>query len=1561
MRNIRKYISSIVIFTIVISISIFSNAEDKSGWQFPSNNGPSGKPNSNITSSKPGWQFPNDSNFIGNETSSSPGWIFNPDGNGYFATSSNNKDLVFCVQLGGALRKKSIKDNLPLSYNGGTVYCNTCSPFGSSGRPAAGTDGDIGYTTEYESTQHIEYTEHQDIAYALAYGEGGNRQEKVQTVIWKSDLDASGGSDASEITASHSSSAVKYVSDEGLYEEASAYRDFYEEKEDVGGFYAIDNTEYEEVRTIADQEDDVYIIGLFSINYLEGIYGEGDDTVKFGYISDLKIRDQDGKKQKVLDIIDEDGESILDRDGYNYPHDGEEFYVKFRYDGKGDASKVHLDVDFEYLEECQANLVKWTGTIYEWGYVKKPTGSTHHNHCKWCSNCDDYHHSSCKSEYTYELEKGAYDSAQDLLTVYPFETTGRWAEPIWKEVNIENEDDEVDITMQLAGIVFLDIPDQKDTTKVNGKYDKDFDKPLKDIEVTLYEEDGTLAELAEEDGEIRTNPTLTDENGYYEFKGIDSQRKYYVTYKINGQYLENTKYRVEVEEYNTEEWKVSSKASILDKDRTEYNTKFEHIHSSPSNYTTINNITGFNLSSNKTYNIYDQTYDKAQQEANDIKTLQEAINSKIHEYIEDHEEYPNDSEKTRIYGKVASEHSNISEVKNKIQYIVDIEVIAKTGYKSSMQYYPVYDQFVIDDEEITIGDITYEPIYEGQNQINFGTIEREKFDLKLTKDLYKARITINNKEYIYHYNSRNQENVEIEIRGSDLPLYERELRETDIQYIDYINNNDRKLRVYLTYKIRITNQSDSFITGYVTNLNDFYDSDYTFLNSNVVKYNEQGIESENVLNWNNDTANHKLTTDDSAISNLPIQVSEYIDIFNVFEVNTDAIQRLLTEHESTKENYAEIAGYKTYYTNRREFDGNDVINEAGYVAGLVDRDSRPGDFEVTDEVRKFVEYSYTDNFKSKDGETKTKESLTVFQDDADKAPGLKLKLLEIVRELYGNVWEDATLSDILKNENIRRGDGINNDNHPIKDMKVELINMDDPLSQDIYPYNHTNYNKVADIYNAQSKKFETAVTYTAQDGSYEFKGYVPGDYLVRYTYGEGKTLTTDSNGKVYNGQDYKSTLYTEEKHNVGTNENPNYWYTAEHDGQSDAHDNYSLRNAINSKNSTMNNHIATVLDYQVATGSIDTDNTLKELQDRSIIYADTNKLVLEVEYAKRESIYTLNVQEYKVNNIDFGITERPRSELKLEKDVANIRIIANSGQTLFDAEDKTTNLGWLKPSTRPYEERHGLISVTMDENLMHGATLKVLYNFKITNTGERDYIDQDGGIDISYYNTGVPTGKLVTTKASYIVDYIENNMKFSPDNMLDNIDKEKYYNQFWTEVTDKKELNTGDDSRLVNVDMDILNSYITIIKATENSPLLKELKPSETKREDDGESASTTLLLTKVLNTSSESKENITYNNSVEVVRTNNDTGRRHYNNRDKSEYKKDLVSDTVKSIPGNYNPTTVTQLTYGIEPDTDLAETVVINEPLGEQNKIPFVIGTVIAVIILAGGIYIIKKKVLR
>ena len=1582
-------------------------------------------------------------------------WLFYPDGSGYFATTSNGDETIFCAQMGGTLGTNTLRSGLVKDATQGD-FCSYCE--GSATKPAVSTeDVDVAYTYEYSSTQSIDVYKHQDVAYALATS---GDQEKIQTVIWKTDLNTSGIKTWAEISGAHNPS----FDDGGLYEEAYAYREFYEKLQADGGFITSDNTDYSKVKTAVNQDDDTYTVGKYKIDYSNGIYTKADGSlVYFGYISSMKLKNQKDSELTIIDILDSNGDSIMSRT-YPMPKNNEEFYIKFKYDGTGTTTSVYLDIEFTYLEKCEASMQYWKGKKYEWAWGKQNSGrSDHHHGCGYTSHS---HTSSCGTSPSYSscsggnnsnwqcntytarewvLKKGPSSDCQVLLGVKKVSGAEYWAKKVWNKAYLSTKNNIVDITMDIEGIVFLDIASGKSTVNskdYNGRLES-IDKRMANIEVTLYEEDGTLVQVI-----VGTNSTLTDSDGHFIFKKLNAQKKYYITYKFNGQKYENSTYKVAIADYNTDEWKVTSKASIFDSDRESFNKKFELINSSPGNYTNINNITGFNLSSNKTYKIFEQTDDVGTSEYNDMETLQNAIYEKIKNFISSNGRYPNsDSDKKGIYQEVANEYSGMSEVKNKIQYIVDTEVIAKTGYKSSMQYYPVYNQFVIDTNDRTIGSIEYKALYNGQKYINLGLMEREKLDLTLYKDLEEITIYINNKRFVYEYKSRegemditlNESDIhnkysEYELkssagRGTDISdrvngsnVYERNIRESDIAYISYLASDasrdySKRIRIFATYRIRVKNFTDGQITANITELKDHFDNSYTFDNnikSSVITYDvlarpsvvetsdnkyELVKTAGDYLSWSSTTngnPTNTITTTDSKMKNISLKTAQYFDIYNMFEVKTEAIKNLLDTGNSTKENYAQIAGYKSYYTNKREYSNEDTINDSGYVAGLVDRDSRPGDFNANNEkVQDFVKYTYTSAFKSKSGEQKTKESKEIFEDDADKAPGINLKVLSEYRVLKGNVWEDKVLKDKLEQYNIRQGDGENNDSQPIKDLRVQLIDMD-IISVNSY----SNYNTITDIYHIGSALnngyFVQATTLTDANGNYQFNGYIPGNYLVRFIYGEDTLLTTSGNsGKVYEGQDYKSTLYTESDHQYINSENkPIYWYEkTKSQKKSDAQDNLVRRNEINGNNKTMNFHVANVLNYY----ENKTAGYKSELEERSKIFADTEKLVLEVEYVQTRADYSKDEPNkvYVVENVDLGLVERPRQELTLTKDIANIRIIANSGQTIFDAEKQESNLAWIEPlkqitgNYNTNHDRNGMIQATVDNNLMHGATVKILYKISIENTGEKDYILSDGTVDKNFYNTAIPlsTAKLATTKADCIIDYIENNLKFS--NELDAIDKDKKYNQYWKLVIgeDNKgnktnELNTvlqtGNDSLIDPNLKTTVEKYNAIIRTTDNSPLLYNLIPTDKRGERKEELATetnpttktqTTLLLTKVLDTSDNSSDNFIYNNGLEIIQTSNEVGRRHYNNIDKSRYNEDdqiTKIQIISSIPGDYVPTnagdsTRDQSVVTSEPDSDYAERVTILPPFGQKNTIIIIVSSIIAIIILGIGIFIIKKKVLK
>jgi len=231
-----------------------------------------------------------------------------------------------------------------------------------------------------------------------------------------------------------------------------------------------------------------------------------------------------------------------------------------------------------------------------------------------------------------------------------------------------------------------------------------------------------------------------------------------------------------------------------------------------------------------------------------------------------------------------------------------------------------------------------------------------------------------------------------------------------------------------------------------------------------------------------------------------------------------------------------------------------------------------------------------------------------------------------------------------------------------------------------------------------------------------------------------------------------------------------------------------------------------------------------------------------------------------------------------------------------------------------------LIQLSMDEELMHGATLEITYQVTVNNVGEVDYKDN------SFYYTGKVADKnsVVKTRANQVIDYVANNLQFNVNN-----------NSNW-EVIKQDEL-IKDDSKLSLVNNTLkekVEKYNTIIVT---NALAKELLPSLVNK--DESSISVPLVLTQLI-TSENDTDDLTYRNTVEIVKTSNDVARR-------MEY----------SVVGNQDPTTIAQ-----ELDSDTAEVVRILPPFGNAGfYIIISIISVIAIGIIVVGIIFIKKKVIK
>ena len=686
-----------------------------------------------------------------------------------------------------------------------------------------------------------------------------------------------------------------------------------------------------------------------------------------------------------------------------------------------------------------------------------------------------------------------------------------------------------------------------------------------------------------------------------------------------------------------------------------------------------------------------------------------------------------------------------------------------------------------------------------------------------------------------------------------------------------------------------------------------------------------------------------------------LQTGEDAYIYLTFKVNPDSKGPvILDEDNSLKQNYVEINGYKSYYKDGAQLPNDKTISGNETVAGIIDNNSTPGNL----------------NLEDLQGEKYEKN----FEDDTDRAKGIKVTLdTEATREINGTVWEDERTQNI---NNAIIGDGLRQDGEiGIKGITVELVEKMENGSEYVWQTVETNEN-----------------------GVYKFTGYIPGNYIVRFKYGnDTKNVLIQSNGGEnavsYNGQDFKSTVYSKDlKNNVTLSKYEDEYYNIEEADKlanqktniSDAKDLWESKKVNTGR--TVNN----VTNYQeesyqgrtnvnnYSSGEIDNskaqilaapyaqsvDNSMiQELIANTNMVAETPIIVAEIEYnrtisngSKTESNgeqYLYDNEKngnYTLNNVDFGLTERPKAQLELDKKVTNIKLTLSDGSTLFDANKSVSNLSFLEGNpynldkqmkNNKYQEyykesktdknynrysyrtelegkiaalypngRNGLIQAIVDDEILKEATLQVSYELTIKNVSETDYSNKD----FYYLGTVASEENKVTTNANMVIDYVANNLQYSASQ-----------NTGWTLA---KSQGTEIPEGLVDSNVKEKTKLYTNILAT--TQLSKNLKP--------GENITKDLVLTQIIYGNDET-DNEVYENIAEIVKTSNTVGRR-----------------MAYSIVGNQDPTTIPT-----EVDSAKAETVVVVPPFGISPIYIYGAVALVAVIVLTVGIIFIKKKVIK
>lgn len=533
--------------------------------------------------------------------------------------------------------------------------------------------------------------------------------------------------------------------------------------------------------------------------------------------------------------------------------------------------------------------------------------------------------------------------------------------------------------------------------------------------------------------------------------------------------------------------------------------------------------------------------------------------------------------------------------------------------------------------------------------INCG-LNKKYFDLSLGTDVMEATVVINGNQTTYSYDqilndkldealnksSASEIEYNLYLAHSDYNYRIRDYKvpndpnekpitnkydETTLEDFKEIKENkkDTELEIYVTYKLQLRNQSANPKYKATVNLVEYhYDEKYEFVEAYYIRaFDKKGSTLKK----------EKITEQKDGVlmidtSNSIIEAGENKTIGLTFKVKPDKDGNKCTMYTDYL-NQAEIVSYTT---------------EEG---GLVDADSAPGNAFLTDDIR--------------------------YEDDTDEANGIQIKFKENAeRSISGCVFEDSNKNSTMKVYNARKDP---NEEY-VNDVIVQLIELVD-IGNKQYEYiwqetvAGSNTVKTTARNGYEGKKYEykqsdesnppgTTQTVKINDedvrciyvekinsqGEYKFVDIIPGNYIVRFIYGDGTYFDTNIDGsnasnetknniKKYNGEDYKSTYVYVGDRSYGYHYNREWYntlgYTYNDDGSifsstsntltlphSRAVDNEARRLKVMSYAVDVNKEkgaLLALLDKELGTN----DTELKDVLDNTWMCAETLKIKVPVD------------------------------------------------------------------------------------------------------------------------------------------------------------------------------------------------------------------------------------------------------------------------------------------------------------------------------------------------------------
>lgn len=642
---------------------------------------------------------------------------------------------------------------------------------------------------------------------------------------------------------------------------------------------------------------------------------------------------------------------------------------------------------------------------------------------------------------------------------------------------------------------------------------------------------------------------------------------------------------------------------------------------------------------------------------------------------------------------------------------------------------------------------------------------------------------------------------------------------------------------------------------------------------------------------------------------------------------------------------------------------------------------KPSDTSKYTNVAEIVEYSTTEgrlvDADSAPGNTFLGENNPTDrrEDDTDTANGIVIRFKENAeRSISGKVFEDSDKNSTQ-----------NGEEQAVNDVIVQLI--------ELVEINNKQYEYIWQETVAGSNTVKTTATsggrgetynVSNSDGEYKFtQRIIPGNYIVRFIYGDGRIYEIKGNTLTYNGEDYKST-YVDYDYNAE-------WYndTSLNGDNSKAVDNEARRLKVMSYavdvDGTKGAELA-LLSKPIGTNN----NKLKDVLDNTWMCAETLKIKMPVDTDIKDNTSDTTevgngssptISNTQFNNVNFGLMERPKTKLVLEKHItgltvkpvaSGVNLIANAtadiNKILDQGEGDQIQLEGQRDglsATKSGRTNRGLWYLQTDTTeLAQGADAYITYTYVIRNEGDIDYLsasliekygeDKDGSYK-AYLETleGIVKEQIKSkgfTKGEYLSGsyYRKNDNAFTPTLVQASV--EKLQEALNPKV---KFVNSTTDFSKTDRNSNIKYAYYdTNGNMQENDSSINEIITSTKgtgKMELNGRDTSKKLVVSVGLSASEIENGGVYDSYIAQVTHYTNAAGRRDQSTPANLSY---VHSEDTGITLDKYN-----------EEDEFWAETFRITKPTGEDKITPVQIAiiTISAVAVLGVGIILIKKFVLK